>query len=235
MSCEPPGEGRTVGTLNEKPLHAALKAWVAQPGDRFEVAVAGYWVDIVREDLLIEIQTGNFAAIKGKLAALAAQQPVRLVYPIAQEKWIVKLGGEGEGPLSRRRSPRRGTVEDLFGELVSFPRLLAQPNLTLEVLLIREEEVRRYEAGRRWRRGGWVTQERRLLEVVERRLFQTTADLAGLLPPMAADPFTTADLAAALRRPRRLAQQMTYCLREVGAIEPVGKQGKALLYRRATA
>lgn len=37
-----------IGTLNEKPLHAALKGWYARPGDRFEVPVDGYLVDIVR-------------------------------------------------------------------------------------------------------------------------------------------------------------------------------------------
>ena len=27
-----------IGLLNEKPLHASLKQWYAQPGDQFEVA-----------------------------------------------------------------------------------------------------------------------------------------------------------------------------------------------------
>ena len=55
-----------IGLLNEKPLHASLKEWYAQPGDRFEVAVDGFVIDIVRDDLLLEIQTGNFASIKSK-------------------------------------------------------------------------------------------------------------------------------------------------------------------------
>ena len=49
----------TIGTLNEKPLHAALKDWCARPGDQFEVFVDGFVVDIVRGNLLIEIQTGK--------------------------------------------------------------------------------------------------------------------------------------------------------------------------------
>ena len=40
-----------ISTLNEKPLHAALKEWYASPGDRFEVPVDGYLVDIM-PDLL---------------------------------------------------------------------------------------------------------------------------------------------------------------------------------------
>jgi hypothetical protein len=45
----------TIGTLNEKPLHAALKQWYAEPEDRIEAPVDGFTVDIVRGDLLIEI------------------------------------------------------------------------------------------------------------------------------------------------------------------------------------
>ena len=80
-----------IGLLNEKPLHASLKEWYAQPEDQFEVAVDGFVVDIVRDDLLVEIQTGNLASIKSKLNILAGSRPVRLILPIAVEQWIIKL------------------------------------------------------------------------------------------------------------------------------------------------
>ena len=63
-----------VGVLNEKPLHASLKAWYAQPGDRFEVAVAGSVIDIVRGELLIEIQTRSFSALRRKLESCVASE-----------------------------------------------------------------------------------------------------------------------------------------------------------------
>jgi hypothetical protein len=222
-----------IGSLNEKSLHADLKRWYAQPGDRFELLVDGFVIDIGRGELLIEIQTRNFSALKPKLAKLIAQHPVRLVYPIAQERWIVKLADDEQGILSRRKSPRRGAFTDLFKELVSFPHLLAEPNFSLEALLIQEEERRVYDGKRAWRRKGWVTHERRLLAVVDRRCFDTPADLATLLPAGLPDPFTTTDLAAALGQPRRLAGQMAYCLHKVGVLGRVGKRGRALLYERA--
>jgi hypothetical protein len=221
-----------IGTLNEGPLHAALKAWYARPGDRLEVPVDGFVVDIVRGELLIEIQTAGFSAIRQKLNSLTAAHPVRLVYPIAREKWIVKLAKDGQGRLSRRKSPKRGAFEHLFGELVSLPRLLSTASFSLEVLLIQEEEIRRYDGKRAWRRRGWVTQERRLLDVVDRRLFETVMDVSALLPSDLAEPWGTSDLAAAIGRRRRVAQQMAYCLRKMGSIEPVGKQGNAILYVR---
>jgi hypothetical protein len=224
-----------IGTLNESPLHAALKTWYAQPGDRFEVPVDGFVVDIVHGDLLVEIQTGNFAAIKRKLTTLVDNYPVRLVYPIARDKWLVKLPGDGRGQLRRRKSPKHGAFENVFEELVSFPKLLSNPNFAVEVLLIQEEQICRYDVRRRWRRRGWITQERRLLQVMERQLFETPADMGALVPPDLAEPFTTANLADAIGQRGRVAQKMAYCLRKMGALTAVGKQGNAILYTRAAA
>jgi hypothetical protein len=221
-----------IGTLNEKPLHAALKDWYARPGDRFEVPVDGFVADIVRGEQLIEIQTASFSAMKRKLRRLLPHHAVRLVYPIAHEKWIVKLPTGEKSRASRRKSPKRGSVEDLFSELVSFPHLLNDANFSLHVLLIQEEELRKHDQGRAWRRRGWVTEERRLLDVVGDQVFDSPADLAALLPADLPDPFTTADLARVLSKPRRLAQRMAYCLREMGAINPVGKKGRAILYKK---
>jgi hypothetical protein len=232
MSIEPQ-VSREIGTLNERSLHAALKEWYAQPGDQFEISVDGFVIDIVRGDLLIEIQTGNFSSIKRKLRALVRDHPVRLVYPIAREKWIVRLAKDGSGDvLGRRKSPKRGVVEHLFEELVRLPKLLVNPNLALEVLFTQEEEIRCYDGKRGWRRRGWVIEERRLLDVVDRRLFETPADLASLIPSGLAEPWTTADLAAAIGQPRWLARKMAYCLRKMGVVEAVGKQGNAILYGR---
>jgi hypothetical protein len=160
---------------------------------------------------------------------------VHLVHPIAQEKWIIKLDDDGRSHTSRRKSPKRGQVEDIFAELVSFPRLLAHPHFSLEVLMIQEDELRRHDPGRGWRRRGWMTVEHRLLQVVDRWVFETPEDIGRLLPLTLAEPFTTADLAVALSRPRRLAQQMAYCLREMGLLTPVGKRRNAVLYERAAA
>ena len=219
-----------IGLLNEGPLHAALKTWYAQPGDRFEVAVEGFVVDIVRDDLLLEIQTGNIASIKPKLANLVRSHRMRLIYPIAQEKWITRLATDNRDPVARRKSPKRGRVEDLFWGLVGIGQLLSNPNLSLEVVMIKEEETRRYVGKRRWRKGGWGVEERRLLEVVDRRRFDQSADWLAFLPA-ALDSFTTSDLAEATGVRRELAQRMAYCLRHMGVVELIGKQGRANLYR----
>ena len=221
-----------IGLLNEKPLHASLKQWYARPGDRFEVPVDRFVVDIVRDDLLIEIQTRNFASINAKLGELTRSYEVRLVYPVVQEKWIVR-SASANGMAVRRKSPKRGRLEDLFWELVSIPQLLAHPNFSLEVLMIREEEVRRYEVKRKkWRSKGWVIEGRRLVDVVDRRLFVKSADWLAFVPE-GLQSFTTKDLATVANTRRDLAQKMAYCLRQARMIELIGRQGRANLYRVA--
>lgn len=221
-----------ISTLNEKPLHAALKKWYSQAYDRHEVLVDGFLIDIVRGDVLVEIQTANFSALRRKLTILTADHHVRLVHQIAQDRWLVKQSPDGREQLSRRKSPKHGAVEDIFEELVSIPHLMAGPRLSLEVLITQEEEVRRQGKSRSWRRNGWAVHERRLLKVLSRHVFQTPADLAALMPAGLAESFTTATLAAAIGRPRALAQQMAYCLREMGVVRAVGKKGNAILYER---
>jgi hypothetical protein len=220
-----------VGTLGEKPLHAALKRWYAEDDDLIEEPVDGFVIDLVRDGLLIEIQSRGFSSMKRKLTQLLDGHAVRLVYPIPTEKWILKVDEAG-AVTARRKSPKRGAPINLFEELVSFPEHIAHPGFTLEILLIREEEVRRFDGAKAWRRKGWVVEERRLLEVVDRLVVDSPADLATFLPATMASEFTTADLAAALQQPRRLVQQMAYCLRRVGVIEMVGKDGNAIVFSR---
>ena len=118
--------------------------------------------------------------------------------------------------------------------MVSIPQLLSHRNFSFEVLMIREEQARRYEGKRRRRRGGWAIEARRLLEVLDQRLFKEPADWRGFLPE-GLESFTTGDLATAMNTSRDLAQKTAYCLREGGVIELTGRQGRANLYRVAGA
>jgi hypothetical protein len=61
----------TIGVLREGPLHAAVKAMLAGPGDRLEVPVGRFVIDMVRADgELVEVQTGGFGPLGAKLDAL---------------------------------------------------------------------------------------------------------------------------------------------------------------------
>jgi hypothetical protein len=224
------GIGMTgIGMLREGPLHAALKRWLARPGDRLEVPVGGFVIDVVRADgELVEIQTGSFSPLRSKLDALLDSHRVRIVHPIPARRRIVRVDEDGT-VLSARPSPKRPGFAAVFEGLVSFPTLLDHPNLVVELLLCSEDHVRAPSPvrGRRYMRDPG---ERRLIDVLERVELGGPADLARLLPALDAE-FTTRELAAAMREPLALAQKAAACLRALEVFEPAGKRGHAPLYR----
>ncbi len=213
----------------ENSLHEGVKRWYAEPGDLIEENVEGYLIDVVRGEQLIEIQTSNFSAIKKKLAKLVPHHSVRLVHPVSQRKWIVRIDAD-ETMISRRRSPRRGRIEDVFLELVYMPTLIREPNFSLEVLLIHSEEVLIDDGRGSWRRKGWSIHDRRLLEVLESHVFSEPRDFHRLLPESLQPEFTTRQLSEALGLRPNIAQKMVYTLRHMEAIEAIGKRGRAHVY-----
>lgn len=220
--------------MQESSLHVALKNYYTREGDRQEAAVDGYFIDVVSGDVLIEIQTGNFTYLKTKLVALLDRHPVLVVHPIPVEKWIVRLPAEGDTPLDRRKSPRRGRLEHIFLELVRIPDLIVHPNFALEILLTREEELRRNDGRGSWRRKGWSIADRRLLEVVDRVPLRSPEDFLAFLPPTLEQPFTSRQLGKSLSLPGYLAGKAAYCLRQMGLIEQTGRRGRSYLYNRCT-
>lgn len=216
-----------IGRLAERSLHAALKQELAQPGDQLEAALDGFVIDILRQDLLIEIQTRHLYAMRRKLTKLLAGHKVRLVHPIAAEKWILRVDDQ-DRPITRRKSPKRGQALDAFKELVRVSDLLVHPNFSLNVLLIGEEEVWRDDGLGSWRRKGWSRADRRLLSILGEQTFGEPADYLALLPDGLAQPFTNKELATAAHCSPALAQKMTYTLRGLGVLAECGKRGRAI-------
>jgi hypothetical protein len=222
--------GSGIGTLQERSLHAAIKRLYEGPDAQSEVAIDGYIIDVVKDGLLIEIQTRNFTAIKDKLFELMKNHRIKLVYPIPLEKWVVRCSPDGEKVISRRRSPKQLGIANVFEELVSIPTFPLNKNFSLEVILIREEEIRVQDGKGSWRRKGWSSVDRKLLDVLERRLFNEPKDFLLLIPDSLQRPFTSNMLAEATKIPKRIARKMTYCMRKIGVLKIVGKERNAFLY-----
>ncbi|HBN97258.1 MAG TPA: hypothetical protein DDZ66_13245 [Firmicutes bacterium] len=219
-----------IGTQNESSLHASLKEYYRQPGDVVEGRVDGYHIDVVQKDRLVEIQTKNFTSIKKKLSNLLENHNVHLVYPIIVRRDIVKIAPETGELLSTRKSPKKEDIYDLFSELIRIPQLILHPRLTVEVVFIREREIRCDDGRGSWRRRGVSIVDRGLTEVYEQRSFATSWDYLSLLPSDLSCPFTNKDLARLARVSRAKAQKATYTLKKAGLLEEVGKKGNEILY-----
>jgi len=200
-----------------------------------EERIAGYRIDAVRGEQLVEIQHGGLAAIRTKIARLLEKHDVLVVKPLVVRKQLVRLSKRGGKELARRLSPKQGSLLDLFHELVYFTRVFPHPRLTLHAPLIEVEERRHPGHGRRrrWRRDDHVVEDQRLVAVIGVHQFQAAADLLSILPSDLAQPFHSGHVADALGIRRWVAQRIVYCLRKCGAAEACGKAGNTVLYQRA--
>jgi len=133
--------------------------------------------------------------------------------------------------MRRRKSPKKGRLIDLFYELVHTPSLIRNRNFSLEVLLIEEEEVRCHNGKGSWRKKGVSVNNRKLLNVFEKIVFEDNTDFLEVLPKELNRDFTNKVLALKLGIPIKLAQKITYCLRRMGMIFITGKKSNELLFR----
>jgi hypothetical protein len=216
----------------ETSLHRALKdRYAAGLADRREVRVAGFRIDAV--DLtgrFVEIQSGALGPLSTKLQRLLPQHRLRIVKPVVLSRRLVQTSPRGGSVISVRRSPKRGTLVDIFDDLIGLVRIFPHANLDIEVLGVTIDEVRI----RRRRRPGYLVADRRLGEICETATLATAGDLWSLLPSVCHDrePFTTVELATRLGKPVWFAQRVAYCLRKTGAARVVGKNGNRLVYVR---
>ncbi len=167
------------------------------------------------------------------MAALLKKHRVLVVKPLVARKQLIKLDKKQGRIVSRRFSPKRAQLFDLFDELVYFVSVFPHRRLVLEVPLVEVLELRYPGHGRRrrWRRNDFQVEDQKLVRVVETFRFKKPADLCKLLPPDLPTAFHTGHLARGLKVSRPTAQRMAYCLRETGAIRIAGKEGNAILYR----
>ena len=218
----------------ETSLHQQLKRCYAVDDASTEVVLGRYRIDAIRDEELIEIQCASLSAIRQKCQDLLKRHRVRVVKPVIVRTRIAKVKRLGGKVVSRRMSPKRGTVLDVFDELIYFTRVFPDPNLTIEIPLVEVEQVRAPSRRRyRWRKD-YKVQDVRLEAIAGQYELTEAVDLFKLIgwdsPP---EQFNTADLAEAIDRPRWFAQKIAYVLRQTGAIDAVTRKRTGVIYRQA--
>ena len=232
------GSGKScINWRMETTLHRQLKEHFCEPGARIEVPLGRYRIDVVNGDRLVEIQRSGLAAIRDKVNKLVSDgYQVDVVKPLVARKRLVKLTSIDGIVKSRRWSPLKATMLDVFDELLYFTRVFPHPNLRMLIPLVDVEEIRYPGHGRRRRKrkNDFEVKDRLMLDIHETRIFKSVMDLQELLPDDLPKKFDTSELAAGLGVPRHQAQRIGYVLRKTGVAKEVGKRGNAILYRLVT-
>ncbi|SFS04524.1 hypothetical protein [Anaeromicropila populeti] len=223
---------RTIGTLKEKTLHAALKDYLEPDVDKQEIKIGRYHVDILNEQGIIEVQTQNFNLLRNKLEKLLPDYTVTVVYPITHDKWLYWVDNETGEVSKKRKSPKRGTYYIAFFELYKIKMLLNNPNLRIKLMMINMEEFRLLNGWSENRKRGSSRHDRVPVEIVEELILQDSRDYLKLIPNELDQTFTSKDYAKSSKLHISQAQTALNVLHYVGAVDRVGKEGNAYVYCR---
>ncbi|WP_124098440.1 hypothetical protein [Ruminococcus sp. Marseille-P6503] len=221
-----------IGTLGEKTLHAVLKNYYEPHQENHEIRVGGFVADIVGENGITEIQTGNFSKLTRKLEHFLEFCSVTVVYPIPAVKylsWMDPLTGEIAG---RRKSPRKGTIYDVMPELYRIKYTLDNPRMNLCLCMLEVEEIRYLNGWSRDRKKGSSRCDRIPLRITDEIYIRTPYDYNVFLPETLPEEFTSQDLAAHAGISRTLAQTTLNILSFLETADRCGKRGNNIIYRR---
>lgn len=219
--------------MSESSLHKELKAIYAGADGLQEQNINGFYVDVLLESKIIEIQNGNFANQKLKLAHLLNDYQFKIVLPIPKDKYLVTISNESNKSIKRRLSPKHRNLAYLFKELVYIVDYLQDQNFQLEVVIIIEEEIRKNDGAGSWRRKGISIVDHRLIDILQTYEFKSLEDFIHFIPESFPNQFTTKDLATYWKIPRNISQRMAYSLRKMGLIHLCGKEKRANLYKKS--
>lgn len=225
-------ERQSINLYSEYSLHKQLKQYIAAPGDRFEVPVEGKVVDLLRADgEIVEVQTGHLSQLKAKALYLAQKGcRVRIVYPVSALRHLRRLDPKTGELLSMRKSPKKESEYDLFGELVHAPELIAARGVTVEALVITSVETKTRDGSGSWWRRGDRTVDKELVEVLSSRSFCGRDEWLALIPKQLAPPWDSQTLGAALGIESEKARKILYCLCRAGLIAELPQNGRRKAY-----
>lgn len=184
-----------IGRLGEKVLHAAIKLYIEEDRACHEVRVGSMVADVRNEAGIFEIQTGSFTPLKKKLAAFLPDQPVTVIYPMADRRRIVWIDSQGEFS-SPRTSPKKRQVMRVFSELVKILPYLSHPNFHFRIFLFDLDEYRLKNGWGNGGKRGSTRYERIPTALKEELCFDCPSDYAALLPKGLPDDFSAAEFAA---------------------------------------
>lgn len=225
----------SVGTQNEKLLHAVLKNYYAPYSDDQEIKIGGYFADAVCEDGIFEIQTRALYKLKDKLREFLKYSRVNVVYPSACALGTVYINEDSGEVVKETPMRKMSSLLKVFEELYSIREFLNDENLRIIIARMKIQK-------RVYFRGNFPNLsnrsekkkcriEKKPLEFCGEIILENKADYAEFLPasPLP-EQFTKKEFAKAVGESS--SSLRLEVLRTVGVIEQTGKKGSANIYKR---
>ncbi len=223
----------TVGTQNEKLIHAALKNYYAPFSDEQEVKIGNFYADAVSENGIFEIQTKQLYKLREKLSVFLENARVNLVHPFICESKTLFVNNES-GEVVKTDKPRKtSSWLKIFDELYSIRNFLRNDNLKIVIVKLRVEKIVYFDGEKIPDLRSRTARKKCLIEkipteIVEEICFENSTDYRRLLPKNLPENFTKKEfckIAGEANSSLRLE-----ILREIGIVKMIGKRKNAYVY-----
>ncbi|MBQ8614480.1 MAG: HAD-IIB family hydrolase [Ruminiclostridium sp.] len=218
-------ERSTIGTLNEKTIHNALKCYYCDEISH-EARIGDFYADAAGENGIIEIQTANFLKLNKKLSKMLRVCHVTVVYPF--EKLVHNFSvNEQTGEVISSSNKTNNSYSKFFLELYRIKAFLTNPNLTICMAQLEINKKTYYKDNRRIRYKG-IPREKIPVRYIKEIRLDNKEDYMQFIPDGLPEQFTKKDLGKLCRTtdPSIMLEILEY----VGVVKRVGKKGNAILY-----
>lgn len=222
-------QNHKIGNLSEKTLHKSLKDLYGEKINQ-EIKIGTYYVDVLNDKKIIEIQTKQFNRLREKLKYLISlnEYDINIIYPVFNSKVIYWVNSETGEINGGNKSPKKFKVPEVFYELYKIKSLLNKVNITL--LLLDIDEYRNLNGYNKTKKRGSSCNERipkKLVKIIE---LKAKEDYKSLFPKELPKEFTSSMLASLTFSSIRYANLMLNVLVSLEVVEVVKKEGRKYIY-----
>ncbi len=233
-----------INTYNESSLHKTIKSMIAKEvSGKTEVQIGSYICDIVdKHTNIIEIQTKSLGNLTGKILNLLETHKVTIVFPLATATYIEYYDSDSlhAQPISRRKSPIKKNIYDIFDELMGCFPILLHKNFTLKVIevsiikkRIKTKEKVQSENKRRKFLKNWLTADTCLEKISNTHIFKTKKDYIHLLPQDLNSSFCVQNICTPKLITLKQAYKMIWTYNKMRIITFIKKEGRVKMYKIA--
>ncbi len=213
-------DGDSIGTYNEKRLHRIFKRYVCDDANAYEVKIGKFVADIVAENEIIEIQTGSFRSLEGKIKYYLqnTDMTVRVLHPLICQKTIIRADKQSGEIASVRRSPKKASPLSAMANMFYLADVAKNPKFELCIAGVCVEEYRFSEA-MRYRKKGRYDNDVRPTSLCSLCVLKSVEDYCALLPSELPNSFSAEEFSRLTHLRRRALYSVLNFYVKLGVLE----------------
>ena len=221
-----------VGGLSEKTVHKILKLTLEPNTENHEVKYLGSIADIMNDNGIFEIQSKAPYLLEKKLKKFLPHTKVTLVIPIIREKYIRWIDPETGEITEPKKSPKKEDVYTALNALSSIADFIFEPDFHLKLIYLSVDEYKRLDGWDKTRKRGGSRADKVPSAILDTLDFHSPEDYLSLIPENLGEEFLAKEFAALIKRPSRFTYFVIKFFERLGFISRVGKEGRAVVYKR---